>query len=205
MVVGEAPGREEEKTGLPFQGASGKKLREELAKNGLDKVFITNTVRCRPPDNRKPTAAEVKACREYLDYEIQRIKPQIVVALGATPTKALFKGKAKVSQHHGTIISDESKKYRGYVSYHPAAMLYDPGIEPAFKADIARLARESRGELKQSETPWAIVRRGNLHKFLREFRAASSFSFDLETSSLFMHDGKEWINCVGIGLPGKTW
>lgn len=205
MVVGEAPGREEEKTGLPFQGASGKRLREELARNDLKSVFITNTVRCRPPDNRKPTAAEVKACREYLDYEIARINPEIVVALGATPTKALFKGKAKVSQHHGTIIHDPAVKYRGYVSYHPAAMLYDPGIEPAFKADIARLARELRGEIKDTEVPWSIVRRGNFKKFIREFREAGVFSFDLETTSLFMHDGKERINCVGIGLPGKTW
>jgi DNA polymerase-1 len=205
MVVGEAPGREEEKTGKPFQGASGKRLRAELAANDLTKVFITNTVRCRPPDNRKPTAAEIKACREYLDYEIDRVKPEIVVSLGATPTKALFKGKAKVSQHHGTIIEDPSKKYRGYVSYHPAAMLYDPGIEPAFKADIARLARTLRGEVKSTEVPWSIVRRGNLHKFLREFRAATSFSFDLETTSLFPHDKLGRINCVGIGLPGKTW
>jgi len=205
MVVGEAPGREEEKTGRPFMGASGKKLREALARNGISGVFITNTVRCRPPENRKPTAAEMKACREYLDYEIARIKPKIVVALGATPTKALFKGKAKVSQHHGTIIEDSTKTYKGYVSYHPAAMLYDPGIEPAFNADIARLARTLKGELPKTDVKWSIVRRGNLRDFLREFWEANSFSFDLETSGLFQHDGQGWINCVGIGLKGRTW
>ena len=205
MVVGEAPGREEEKTGRPFMGSSGKKLREALATNNLDSVFITNTVRCRPPDNRKPTAAEIKACREYLDYEIERVKPEIVVSLGATPTKALFKGKAAVSQHHGTIIEDPTKRYRGYVSYHPAAMLYNPGIEPAFNADIARLGRTLRNELPDNEVKWNLVRRGNFHQFLKEFRAAEEFSFDLETSGLFPHDGKGWINCVGIGLKDKTW
>jgi uracil-DNA glycosylase family 4 len=205
MVVGEAPGAEEEKTGRPFMGASGQKLRAALAANGLKSVFITNTVRCRPPDNRKPTAPEIKACREYLDYEIKRIQPKIVVALGATPTKVLFKGKAKVSQHHGTIIDDPTKPYQGYVSYHPAAMLYDPGIEPAFNADIARLSRTLRGELPQTDVKWSIVRRGNIETFIREFQEAKSFSFDLETSGLFQHDGKGWINCVGLGLKNRTW
>lgn len=205
MVVGEAPGREEEKTGRPFMGASGQKLRQALAKNGLGSVFITNTVRCRPPENRKPGAAEIKACREYLDYEIQRVKPKYVVALGATPTKALFKGMAKVSQHHGTIIEDKTKLYRGYVSYHPAAMLYDPGIEPAFNADMARLGRHLRDEVTTELPKWNVVRRGNVEQFLREFTESPIFSFDLETSGLFPHDGKGWINCVGIGLPGKAW
>lgn len=205
MVVGEAPGAEEEKTGRPFVGASGQKLRSALSANGLSSVFVTNTVRCRPPNNRKPSAAEMKACREYLDYEIKRIKPKIVVALGATPTKALFKGKAKVSQHHGTIIEDKTKGYQGYVSYHPAAMLYDPGIEPAFNADIARLSRLLTGDLPKTDVKWNIVRRGNVRTFLREFSEAKSFSFDLETSGLFQHDGKGWINCVGIGLKGRTW
>lgn len=207
MVVGEAPGREEDKAGQPFVGASGKRLRAELARNGLHDVFVTNTVRCRPPDNEKPNAAAIKACREYLDYEIERVKPKIVVSLGATPTKALFKGVAQVSKHHGTIIApDKSRKFTGYVSYHPAAMLYDPGIEPAFKADISRLARSLRGEVKNTEVPWNIVRRGNLQKFLREFRAAPFFSFDLETTGLFPHDpAVGGINCVGLGLPGKTW
>jgi DNA polymerase-1 len=205
MVVGEAPGREEERTGRPFMGSSGKKLREELRKNGLD-VFITNTVRCRPPDNRTPSAAEIKACREYLDYEIGRIKPEIVVSLGATPTKALFKGVAAVSKHHGKLIPPDKHPFTGYVSYHPAAMLYNPGLEVDFQRDIARLARIVRDEPPPDNTlNWSILRRGNLQKFLREFRAAPEFSFDLETSGLFMHDGKGWINCVGIGLKNRTW
>ena len=207
MVVGEAPGREEERTGRPFMGASGQKLRAELRKNGLDgDVFITNVVRCRPPDNRTPAAAEIKACREYLDYEIARIKPEIVVSLGATPTKALFKGVAAVTKHHGKLIPPDKHPFTGYVSYHPAAMLYDPGKEVDFQQDIARLARIARDEPPPDNTlNWAILRRGNLQKFLREFREAPEFSFDLETSGLFMHDGQGWINCVGIGLQNRTW
>src|SRR5690606_34779708 len=114
------------RTGRPFMGQSGKILREELRKNGLNSVFITNTVRCRPPENEKPSAQEMKACREYLDWELQRIKPKYVVTLGATPTKALFTGKTKVTQHHGTLVEDPKKPYIGFISYHPAAMLYDP-------------------------------------------------------------------------------
>lgn len=205
MVVGEAPGREEEKTGRPFMGTSGQKLRKTLEKNGIRSVFITNTVRCRPPDNRTPTAAEVKACREYLDYEIDRIRPKFIVSLGATPTKALFKGMAAVSKHHGTVIEDPKKFYRGYVSYHPAAMLYNPDLEHTFEADIARLGRTLRNELPSTEVKWSIVRRGNLTQFLREFMGAEEFSFDLETSELFPHRGNGWINCVGIGLPNRSW
>lgn len=205
MIIGEAPGAEEEKTGRPFMGQSGRILRNELHKNGLESVFITNTVRCRPPDNHKPSVTEMKACREYLDYELERIKPRFVVTLGATPTKALFTGKTKVTQHHGTVVEDPKRPYTGFISYHPAYTLHDPSKLPDFQADIARLARAVRGESRKTSLPWAIVRRGNLATFLREFTAAPWFSFDLETSGLFMHDPKGYINSIQIGLPGRTW
>ena len=205
MFVGEAPGAKEEKTGRPFMGDSGQVLRQELRRNGLTSVYITNVVKCRPPGNETPSVQQAKACREYLDYEIQRIKPKVVVALGATAAKALFTGKTKVTEHHGSFIPPEKHPFTGYICYHPAYALRDPSKLPAFKADIARLARTMRGESRKVGVKWNLVRRGNYETFLREFRQAPEFSFDLETSGLFMHDKKGWINAIIIGLPNRTW
>lgn len=208
MIIGEAPGADEDRKGRPLVGKSGQELRAELRKHGIrdSEVFITNTVRCRPPGNDKPSVQQMKACREYLDYEIARIQPEFVVTLGATATKALFSGKTKVSQHHGTIIEDPKYPFKGFITYHPAAMLHNPAIEPIFRADMARLGRAIRGEIRDSSAlKWNLVRRGNFRDFIREFKESPEFSFDLETSQLFQHDGKGWINAIIIGLPSRTW
>lgn len=206
VVVGEAPGAEEDREGRPFVGASGKGLRKELAANDLtDDTYITNVVRCRPPNNRKPTAKEIKACRPYLLEELERLKPKFVVSLGATPTKVLFPGKSKVTQYHGTIVEDDKKTYRGFISYHPAAFLYDPSKKIDFQNDFVRLARAVSGETRAPDSPWSIVRRGNLDQFLDEFTEANEFAFDLETSGYFMHAPSGYVNAVSISLPIRTW
>lgn len=205
MFVGEAPGATEDRAGRPFIGDAGKVLREALARSDLGPVFITNAVRCRPPGNRAPSPQEIKACREYLDYELKRVNPKIVVTLGATATKTLFTGNTKVTQHHGKFISPDKHPFTGYVSFHPAYALRDPSKLPIFQGDISRLARTLKGENEQKPIKWSIVRRGNLHKFLKEFRAAPEFSFDLETNGLFMHGGERWVNTIGIGLPNRAW
>lgn len=205
MFVGEAPGAEEDQRGRPFIGKSGQLLRREIERNGLGEVYISNVVKCRPEANRQPTPQEIKACKEYLFEEIERVRPKFVVALGATATKTLFPGRSKVTQYHGTIIDDPKKPYRGYIAYHPAYTLRDPTKLPALRQDLARLARAVRGETRAPEAAWSLVRRGNLQKFLREFAAAPEFSFDLETSGYFMHAPGGYINAVSIDLPTRTW
>lgn len=206
MFVGEAPGAEEEREERPFVGPSGRLLRDQLKRAGIKDVFITNTVRCRPPNNRQPTPTEISACREYLADEIKRVKPEYVVALGATAAKTLFVGKSKVTQFHGAFVEPNDKHpYRGYIAYHPAFTLRDPSKLPAFTQDLKRLARAVNGEERAPEAPWSLVRRGNLRKFLREFIAAPEFSFDLETSSYFMHAPGGYINAISIDLPDRTW
>jgi DNA polymerase len=121
FVIGEAPGANEDKRGVPFVGDSGKILRNELHKNGLsDKTYITNLVKCRPPNNRTPTAAEIKACRPYLEKELAALQPSYVVTAGVPATKTLFRGKAKITQFHGEIIENPKVSYVGMPIFHPA-------------------------------------------------------------------------------------
>lgn len=207
IVIGEAPGAAEERTGRPFMGESGKILRSELDQNDLGGVtYITNVVKCRPPDNRTPTPAEIKACREYLDDEIARINPEIVVTLGGTATKTLFRGKSKINQVHGEILENDKVDYLGMPTFHPAYTLRDPSKLPGFKNDIRRLSEVYYNEEQDSTVRWNIVRRGNLSVFLKEFTEAPEFAFDLETSGLFQFRPEEgYITAVGIALPSRTW
>lgn len=85
VLVGEAPGKEEDERGLPFVGRAGRLLDELLVKAGLSRsaVYVTNVTKCRPPNNRAPTAAEVKACRRWLEKELELLEPEVIVALGS--------------------------------------------------------------------------------------------------------------------------
>ena len=102
VAIGEAPGKAEARTGRPFMGRSGQMLRTEL-KQGLPEVYITNIVKCRPPDNRDPTPDEIKACRPYLEEELATIKPEYVLTLGKPATKEVL-GEAKITQVQGQVL-----------------------------------------------------------------------------------------------------
>ena len=206
IVIGEAPGRVEDRAGVPFQGESGRILRRELEKNDIhDRAYITNVVKCRPPDNRTPTADEIRACRPYLEKELERIDPDFVLTVGVPATKVMFRGKAKINQFHGEIIDNPKVRYRGMPTFHPAYTMRDPSKLPGFQNDIRRLSREIHGETKDEELEWSIVRRGNYRQFLEEFERADEFAFDLETSGLFMHGGERYVTAVGIALPERAW
>ena len=202
VIIGEAPGAHEARTGKPFMGQSGEILRNELAKVGLKNVYITNVNKCRPPENRTPTPAEMKACRKYLDEELSTIKPRFVVTLGATASKAMKSG-AKITEVHGKLI--EGEHFTIAPMFHPAYALRDPSKLPAFQQDMARLARAYRGEERTATVNWAIVTRGNFRKFIKEFIEAPEFSFDIETSGLFPYDGKGKVRCIAFGLPNRSW
>ena len=206
MVIGEAPGANEDRKGVPFIGESGRILRHELKRNKLiDNTYITNLVKCRPPNNRTPTAAEIKACRHYLDEEIAELNPGYVVTAGVPATKTLFRGKAKINQFHGEVIDNPKVPYIGMPIFHPAYTLRDPSKLPGLQDDLARLARLIDGGLRDDTVNWSVVRKGNLDTFIREFEATSRFAFDSETSGLFPFDPKGYITAIGIALPHKTW
>ena len=206
FLIGEAPGANEDKRGVPFVGESGKLIRGLLQKNKLsDKTYITNLVKCRPPNNATPTAAQIKACRPYLEEELARLAPGYVITAGVPATKTLFRGKAKITQHHGEIIENPKVGYIGMPVFHPAYTLRDPSKLPALQDDIGRLARLMEGGLRNDTVNWSVVRKGNLEAFIREFEEASEFAYDTETHGLFPFDEQGYITALAIALPHKTW
>ena len=206
ILVGEAPGASEDKRGHPFIGESGRIIRNELEQNKIiDQTYITNLVKCRPPNNRTPTAAEIKACRPYLNEEIERLKPDYVVTAGVPATKTLFRGKAKINQFHGEVIENPKVDYIGMPVFHPAYTLRDPSKLPGLQDDLHRLARLMRGGLRNDTVEWNVVRKGNLHEFVKEFEAADEFAYDCETSGLFPFDPLGYVTAVAIALKERTW
>ena len=140
MLIGEAPGKVEDETGTPFCGRSGKILDEGLTKINLSRkqVYITNIVKCRPPGNRDPKSAEIKKCHKFLDFEIAKINPEIIVTLGRFAINYFFP-KESLSKCHGKIIQKNSRKFLPL--YHPAATMYNPKLKSVFFADFKQLEK----------------------------------------------------------------
>ena len=144
LFVGEAPGQQEDEEGEPFVGRSGQILDEVLRDNGLDRtvVRITNSVRCRPPDNRDPTAGERENCRQYLDLEIAAVDPSVVVTLGKVPSENLLERSVSVTNEAGTVepVAIDGTVWDVMISVHPAATLYDRSQRGTFEQTIADAA-----------------------------------------------------------------
>jgi DNA polymerase len=145
MFVGEGPGEEEDRQGLAFVGAAGQLLTKMIEAMGLtrEEVFIGNIVKCRPPNNRQPTAEEMQTCIPYLERQIEILKPRIIVALGATAMKGLMRVETGITRLRGTWMS-----YRGIdlmPTFHPAYLLrYPPAKHDAWKDLQDVLARLGR-------------------------------------------------------------
>ena len=110
MLIGEAPGAEEDRSGMPFVGSAGKKLNQLLELAGISQgdCYFTNVCRCRPPSNRTPKKAEIRSCTPFLEEEIQVVRPEYIITLGATPL-SLFSPNG-IRQMHGTLFSYEFKE-----------------------------------------------------------------------------------------------
>ncbi|MBQ8972952.1 MAG: uracil-DNA glycosylase [Clostridia bacterium] len=152
MLIGEAPGGEEEKLGRPFVGKAGKNLNEFLSIVGLDRsaLYITNTVKFRPTRvsaagrlvNRTPTQAEIAAFRPWLMRELAFIAPDCVVTLGNVPLKALMGRNAVIGDLHGQFVQLEG--IRLYPIYHPASLIYNPSLREVYAQDLLKLAQWAR-------------------------------------------------------------
>lgn len=138
MLIGEGPGRNEDEQGRPFVGASGKFLEELLAAAGLQRaqVYITNVVKCRPPENRDPLPAEVAACAGYLERQIELVDPRVIVTLGRFSMARWFPVE-RISAIHG-----QARQFGARLvvpMFHPAAALHQPKIRPQLLEDFAKL------------------------------------------------------------------
>jgi len=141
MFIGEAPGRSEDEKGKPFVGAAGRILDDLLKKAGIERsqVFITNIVKCRPPNNRVPEEDELIACRPYLDRQIALIKPKVICILGRTAYSSILGG-SSISANRGKIIKRSGQKY--FSTFHPAAVIYNKSLRSTLEADLKKLAAE---------------------------------------------------------------
>ena len=126
LFIGEAPGATEDETGLPFTGRAGKLLDAMLASVGIDRseIFIANTIKCRPPQNRDPLPSEQEACLHWLKSQLEFIRPEYIICLGRISAMRFIKEDFKITSEHG--IWFEKDGYKIMAIYHPAALLRDP-------------------------------------------------------------------------------
>ncbi len=145
MFIGEGPGKVEDKTGRPFVGPAGKFLNVLLKSIDLERkdVFIANMVKCRPPNNRDPEDDEKKACRPWLNKQIELIEPKIFVPLGRHAMHK-FLPSAKISKEHGNIYEKGGRIYA--VMYHPAVALYNGSMRSVLLEDMQVLRKFLNGE-----------------------------------------------------------
>lgn len=141
MIVGEAPGADEDEQGLPFVGRAGQLLTKILEAIEIQRsdVYICNILKCRPPNNRKPLASETDACEPYLWKQIELVKPRYILALGLTAANTLLKNKESMASLRG-----KTHDYHGIpmiVTYHPAALLRNPEWKKATWEDVQQLAQ----------------------------------------------------------------
>ena len=156
MFIGEAPGFYEDQQGRPFVGAAGKFLEQLLSLVGLrrEEVYITNVIKCRPPDNRDPLPKELEACRSWLEQQVALLKPKVVVTLGRYSLAHFFPGES-MSKAHGQARFRDGVCY--VPMYHPAAALhqerYRSLIEDDFRKLPAALAEARRGVPAEAAEP----------------------------------------------------
>lgn len=143
MFVGEGPGAEEDRRGLPFVGAAGKLLDAMLASIGLSResgVYIANTVKCRPPRNRTPEAHEMAACRPYLERQIELVRPKLLVALGRPAAQVLLNDEeVRIKAARGKVFDRQGVPVR--VTYHPAYLLRNPADKARVWEDLCAIRK----------------------------------------------------------------
>lgn len=219
MIVGEAPGANEEKTGELFSGRSGQLLTRILEENGFNRsdVFICNAVSCRPPGNRTPKKGEIKACKKWLDYQIAMVKPKYVLLLGNVPLESVT-GKKGITKMRGKPWEKDGIIWMA--AYHPAFILRDETHEAVFSKDIKMFADvvdfggipEEKDLSYRTVATWADVK-----EMLKDLR--NGVAFDIETNQLYPwqhavynEDTKKWelgqkplIQSIGFGTARTQW
>jgi len=148
VFIGEAPGKEEDKQGRPFVGRAGRYLTSVMEKYGLkrDEVYITNVLKCRPPNNRDPMEDEISACKQYLVRQLEAIKPSVIVCLGRFSSEVIFDmfgiRFGGISRVRGNVFEVErwGRGVKIISTYHPAAVLYRPNLANAFESDMKRVS-----------------------------------------------------------------
>ena len=151
MFVGEGPGQQEDETGHPFVGKSGKLLMTELRKIGIsrDQVFITNIVKCRPPGNRNPLADEIAACNDWLSAQIALVEPKFIVIVGGPSLNTLVSKDLRITKARSSVFRKDGILFIPIL--HPAAALRSPDTMKLFLEDLANLKDYLSREIGENE------------------------------------------------------
>lgn len=157
MLIGEAPGEQEDLRGEPFVGRSGQLMDKMLGYVGLSRhsnLYIANMVKCRPPQNRDPSKDELECCMEYLYAQIRLINPRIIVCIGRIAATALITPDYKVTREHGSFVEKDGMLMMG--TFHPAALLRNPNNKPAGMEDLIGLRKKllELGVFSEAELPF---------------------------------------------------
>lgn len=220
MLIGEGPGREEDLEGAPFIGEAGQELDLLLQTAELSRaaVYITNVVRCRPPDNRDPYVKEIAACRMFTIREIESVRPDVIVALGGSALKALT-GMNAVGANRGRLLS-LLPEYRSavpvIVTYHPAAGLHNPGRRGAMRSDIVADLRRAQKHAHGSTLEYTLLAEGthdplDIKSALLSLAQCDVLTCDLEWEVLPQEGSWPWSRrngelpeLISIGLGGRV-
>ena len=153
MIIGEAPGANEDKQGEPFVGRGGKLLDDMLEIIHLDrtKVYIANVVKCRPPQNRDPLNVEQDACIGYLREQVTLLRPKLIVCLGRIAAMRLIREDFKITREHGQWVKKGG--FELMAMYHPAALLRDPARRPDAFEDLMSLREKARAVCEHTPLP----------------------------------------------------
>lgn len=200
MIVGEAPGATEDEGGKPFIGRAGQLLREVLDEQGINerRVFITNAVSCRPPDNKTPTKGEIKACSVWLQHQMRVVCPKYVLLLGNTPLLSVT-GEGGIKKRRGKPFEQDGVIY--LPTYHPAFILRDPTQRGIFERDIKLFADIiKRGSIPREDRvrSKAVMNWQQVKELLEALEG--TVSFDIETTCLYPWQKK---NEKGEVAPAK--
>ena len=142
MFIGEGPGADEDKEGIPFVGKAGKLMDQALIGLGInrDEIYIANIVKCRPPANRNPENDEASACMDYLRSQVMLVKPKIIVLLGSVALKNILGEEYGITSARGKWIENKGIKY--FPTWHPAALLRDEAKKIEFWSDLKEVKNE---------------------------------------------------------------
>ncbi len=146
MIIGEAPGADEDRAGEPFVGRAGQLLTRMLQAIGLerDRVFIANILKCRPPGNRDPRPEEVRACELYLARQIELVSPRVILSVGRVSAQCLLRTDAPIGRLRGRWHRLGATDRPLYVTYHPAYLLRSPAQKAAAWQDLVAVAQRLR-------------------------------------------------------------
>ncbi|MDY6958097.1 MAG: DNA polymerase [Halobacteriota archaeon] len=221
LLVGEAPGRNEDEQGIPFVGDAGDILVEFLVNSGLDlnRAYICNLVKCRPPKNRKPSATEIQACLTHIYHEIRMIDPKVIMLLGLVPMTLFNLNKlGGIGKNRGKLFQkklphwEEGPEFKIVPTFHPASFMYTPD-DGKRKSRVLSDFRFAASLLDYSVAPETLVydcKYENLDTVDKVKDACATirengiFAFDTESPDLHFQDSPLRLLQLSVGL-GKNW